>query len=75
MQQPPTPHLPPGGLTGHPVLLGRDHWAPLASSAAGDVGARGYLAERKVHNVSCEDLATGRDIDRPGDLTDGGGPS
>ena len=56
------------GRPGHPVLLGRDHWAPLAASVAGDVGARAYLHERKVHEVSCEDLATGRDIDRPHDL-------
>ncbi len=56
------------GRPGHPVLLGRDHWAPLAASASGDVGARAYLRERMVHEVSCEDLATGRDIDRPADL-------
>ena len=56
------------GRPGHPVLLGRDHWAPLVSSLGGDVGARTYLAERRVHDVSCEDLATGRDIDRPDDL-------
>ena len=56
------------GRPGHPVLIGRAHWEPLLASVAGDVGARDYLSERKVHEVSCEDLATGRDVDRPADL-------
>lgn len=56
------------GVPGHPVLLGRDHWAPLRGSLAGDSGAAGYLSRRIVHEVSCEDLATGRDVDRPEDL-------
>jgi len=56
------------GRPGHPVLLGHEHWEPLVASVAGDAGARDYLSERKVHEVSCEDLATGRDVDRPGDL-------
>jgi CTP:molybdopterin cytidylyltransferase MocA len=56
------------GRPGHPVLLGRDHWEPLVASLAGDTGAQPYLRSRKVHEVSCEDLATGRDVDRPADL-------
>jgi CTP:molybdopterin cytidylyltransferase MocA len=56
------------GKPGHPVLLGRDHWAPLVAELAGDVGAQQYLARHKVQEVSCEDLATGRDTDRPEDL-------
>jgi CTP:molybdopterin cytidylyltransferase MocA len=56
------------GRPGHPVLLGRDHWAPLVDTLAGDRGAHGYLAGRRVLEVSCEDLATGRDLDRPEDL-------
>lgn len=57
-----------GGRPGHPVLLGRDHWAELTESLTGDSGAHSYLRRRRVHEVSCEDLATGRDIDRPEDL-------
>jgi CTP:molybdopterin cytidylyltransferase MocA len=56
------------GKPGHPVLLGRAHWPALVATLAGDSGAQGYLAARKVHEVSCEDLATGRDVDRPEDL-------
>ena len=32
------------GRTGHPVLLGRDHWDDVAAAAVGDVGARPVLA-------------------------------
>lgn len=53
------------GVPGHPVLLGRDHWAGVMESATGDRGARGYLASREVTLVECGDLATGRDVDTP----------
>jgi CTP:molybdopterin cytidylyltransferase MocA len=53
------------GRPGHPVLLGRDHWAGAAESAVGDQGARAYLAGRDVTLVECGDLATGRDVDSP----------
>jgi molybdenum cofactor cytidylyltransferase/nicotine blue oxidoreductase len=53
------------GVPGHPVLLGRDHWAGVLGSAAGDRGARDYLATRPVVLVECGDLATGRDQDTP----------
>ncbi|TYL51404.1 nucleotidyltransferase family protein [Nocardioides sp. BGMRC 2183] len=53
------------GSPGHPVLLGRDHWMPVAEAAQGDRGARDYLASRAVWLIECGDLATGRDIDRP----------
>ncbi len=56
------------GNPGHPVLLGREHWAPLLVTLSGDSGAQPYLSRRIVHLVSCEDLATGRDVDRPEDL-------
>jgi CTP:molybdopterin cytidylyltransferase MocA len=63
------------GRPGHPVLLGRQHWTPLRKRLSGDVGAGPYLAEqhagRKVIEVSCEDLATGRDVDRPEELPGG----
>jgi len=53
-------------VPGHPVLLGRAHWASVAQAAAGDVGARGYLAGRPdVLRVECADLADGTDVDRP----------
>jgi CTP:molybdopterin cytidylyltransferase MocA len=48
---------------GHPVLLGRDHWTPIANECAGDRGAREYLARHSVTEVDCSDLATGADID------------
>lgn len=54
-----------GGRPGHPVLIGRDHWAAVLSSCDGDRGARDYLAARDVIAVECGDLATGRDVDRP----------
>lgn len=53
------------GRPGHPVLLGRDHWSEISASAAGDAGAREYLAAHHVRLVECGDLATGRDRDRP----------
>lgn len=56
-----------GGRPGHPVLIGRDHWVGVVSAAVGDRGAREYLATHDVVAVPCDDLATGRDTDRPGD--------
>jgi CTP:molybdopterin cytidylyltransferase MocA len=51
------------GRPGHPVLLGREHWAAVAESAVGDRGARAYLAAHDVVLVECGDLATGVDVD------------
>jgi CTP:molybdopterin cytidylyltransferase MocA len=58
------------GHVGHPVLIGRAHWAGVTGSAGGDRGARDYLAEHRddVELVECADLATGRDVDHPTDL-------
>lgn len=53
------------GVPGHPVILGRDHWAGVHSRAFGDRGARDYLAAHAHELVECADLATGRDVDRP----------
>lgn len=51
---------------GHPVLLGRQHWADIVSSAHGDRGARDWLAGRSdLIVVDCSDLASGIDVDRP----------
>lgn len=51
------------GRPGHPVVLGRDHWAGVLAETAGDRGARGYLATHDVELVECGDLATGVDVD------------
>lgn len=53
-----------GGRPGHPVLLGRDHWAAFRESLRGDEGGRAYLEEHAVVPVECGDLFSGRDIDR-----------
>ena len=51
------------GERGHPVLIGRSHWAGVRASAVGDRGARAYLAEREVTAVEVGDLASGDDLD------------
>jgi CTP:molybdopterin cytidylyltransferase MocA len=54
------------GRPGHPVLLGRRHWADIVASASGDRGARDWLAARPdLVPVDCSDLAGGLDVDRP----------
>jgi nicotine blue oxidoreductase len=55
------------GRRGHPVLLGRDHWAGVATLASADIGARAYLMARagSVVTVACEDIADDTDIDLP----------
>ncbi|MGY1724845.1 nucleotidyltransferase family protein [Blastococcus sp. SYSU DS0533] len=53
------------GVRGHPVLLGRDHWAGVAESATGDEGARRYLAAHDVVEVDCTGLADPVDLDVP----------
>jgi CTP:molybdopterin cytidylyltransferase MocA len=53
------------GRPGHPVVIGRDHWATVADSVSGDQGARDYLASHGVVDVDCDHLATGRDRDSP----------
>uniref|UniRef100_UPI0028F165B9 nucleotidyltransferase family protein n=1 Tax=uncultured Cellulomonas sp. TaxID=189682 RepID=UPI0028F165B9 len=52
-----------GGRPGHPVLIGAEHWAPLAQTLHGDRGARGYLVEHGVAEVECGDLHHGFDQD------------
>ncbi len=51
------------GRPGHPVVIGRDHWAGVTASATGDFGARHYLDAHEATLVECGDLATGRDQD------------
>jgi CTP:molybdopterin cytidylyltransferase MocA len=59
-----------GDRRGHPVLLGREHWAGVAAGAAGDRGARDYLRAHAepVRVVPVGDVADDRDIDVPADL-------
>lgn len=56
-----------GNRRGHPVLLGRDHWAGVALLATADIGARAYLSARsaEVHTVPCDDISNDTDIDLP----------
>ncbi|WP_433791398.1 nucleotidyltransferase family protein [Actinoplanes sp. CA-252034] len=66
-------HAGPGALVmggygerrGHPVLLGRDHWAGVSASATGDRGARDYLRANPVRVVPVDDVADDTDIDVP----------
>jgi CTP:molybdopterin cytidylyltransferase MocA len=51
------------GVPGHPVLLGRHHWAGVLASARGDRGARDYLTVHSPLLVECSDLASGVDVD------------
>jgi len=54
------------GIPGHPVLMGRAHWAAVRAAAVGDVGARGYLGGHPgLLEVECGDLADPRDVDTP----------
>ena len=50
---------------GHPVVIGRDHVAGVLAAAAGDSGARGYLAQHGATMINCADLASGHDVDGP----------
>ncbi|WP_460748378.1 nucleotidyltransferase family protein [Myceligenerans cantabricum] len=52
------------GRPGHPVVLGRQHWEPVAHTVEGDGGAATYLREHGVRAVDCTDLGGGDDVDR-----------
>jgi CTP:molybdopterin cytidylyltransferase MocA len=56
-----------GGKRGHPVVLGRDHWAGIIATAVGDVGARAYLRDHtgEVREVPCDEVAEPDDVDTP----------
>jgi len=59
------------GVPGHPVLLGRAHWAGVLAAARGDAGARDYLAGHPaLRLVECGELADPRDVDTPDALRD-----
>jgi molybdenum cofactor cytidylyltransferase len=55
------------GERGHPVLIGRSHWAE-AMKLTGDEGARALLADHPVESVACDDTGAAVDIDTPADL-------
>jgi CTP:molybdopterin cytidylyltransferase MocA len=52
-----------GGRPGHPVVLGRDHWAAAAAAAHGDRGAGGYLTDQGAEPVELSGLWDGSDDD------------
>jgi CTP:molybdopterin cytidylyltransferase MocA len=57
------------GVPGHPVLLGRSHWAGVRAAARGDAGARSYLAGHPaLRLVECGDVADPGDVDTPAAL-------
>lgn len=51
------------GRPGHPVGLGRDHWAAAAASAHGDRGAGRYLRDQGAEVVELSGLWDGADED------------
>jgi molybdenum cofactor cytidylyltransferase/nicotine blue oxidoreductase len=53
------------GVRSHPVLIGREHWAGVIETAAGDEGARGYLAAHEPVEIDCTGLADPADLDVP----------
>ena len=56
-----------GGVPGHPVLLESELFAPLRD-VTGDLGARNLLLSVQVHDVPCDDLGGGEDVDTPAEL-------
>ena len=51
------------GRPGHPVAIGREHWAPVSASVHGDSGANRYLSTHAAVAVECADLWDGADLD------------
>ena len=57
------------GQIGHPTVIGRDHWEPIARTITGDVGARQYFNGRSdVQRVACDGLGSPVDLDTPEQL-------
>jgi molybdenum cofactor cytidylyltransferase len=56
-----------GGNPGHPVLLEHELFGPLRD-VSGDKGARNLLMSVHVHDVACDDLGGGEDVDTPAEL-------
>ena len=55
------------GEPGHPVLLESELFARLRD-VSGDLGARNLLMSVQVHDVPCDDLGGGEDVDTPAEL-------
>lgn len=51
------------GRPGHPVLVGRDHWAALLATLDGDAGGADYLLAAGAERIECGDLWDGADVD------------
>ena len=58
------------GRRGHPVLIGREHWAALRGTLSGEEGTRAFLQEHRneVILVPCDTIADPHDLDVPEDL-------
>jgi molybdenum cofactor cytidylyltransferase/nicotine blue oxidoreductase len=55
------------GLRSYPMLLGRAHWAGIATLAKSDVGARPYLLahQKEIVDIACDSVADGNRIETP----------
>lgn len=56
------------GRPGHPVVIGRDHWAAAAAAVEGDNGAGRYLRDQGAELVELSGLWDGADVDGPDDV-------
>ena len=52
-----------GNEVGHPVIIGREHWAALITELVGDVGAKNYLRKNNALQVALGEFASGTDLD------------
>ncbi|NQW31454.1 MAG: NTP transferase domain-containing protein [Actinomycetales bacterium] len=52
-----------GSEIGHPVVIGREHWAALITELVGDVGAKNYLHKNNALQVSLSDFSNATDLD------------
>jgi CTP:molybdopterin cytidylyltransferase MocA len=57
------------GTPGHPVVLGRAHWAAVLDELDDGSGAGPYLRRHGALAVDCSDLADGADVDTPEQLS------
>jgi CTP:molybdopterin cytidylyltransferase MocA len=51
------------GESGHPVVIGREHWAALINEVTGDTGAKNYLTRNNATRVELGKFATNADLD------------
>ncbi len=51
------------GKPGHPVVMGRNHWADIAAKVVGDMGVGDYLEDHLTVRVDCSDLRGGEDAE------------